>query len=601
MNAETLRKAGEPRIYVPFIILAALVCLVLLTDNSFYLNLYFTVFMFAGLSSAWNIIGGFGGQLSLGHSAFYGLGAYASSLLFVKCGLPPLVGTIASVICAMALALVIGFPCFRLKGPFFTLATIAVGEVMLLLAVHFKGLTAGSEGLSIPFTPSVLNLCFASKTPYAVVGLCFMLFALGVSRWIQKSRLGYQLVALRDEDQAAESLGIQTSRAKLTGLVISAGVTAIGGSIFAHYVLFLEPHSEFSLNVSVNLAMISMVGGLGTVVGPAIGAFLLIPLQEFLRVWIGSSFQGLYFVIYGVVLILVVIFMPRGIIEFFSEPYRVFLTRLPSWGATPVRVTRELTPPAGAAVSEKAAHFQGHSIVEAQSLSKRFGGLAAVNDLSFSVKPGEIFGIIGPNGAGKSTLFNILSGVYAQNSGSISFKESDISHIHTSHLLCRMGIGRTFQLVKPFETISVLDNVMVGVFCRHRGSSEVERRAREILDFVGMADKKDSPGHTLTLADKKKLELARALATEPEVLLLDEVMAGLTPYEIGEAIELIRKIRDHGITVLVVEHVMQAIMSLSDRVMVLAEGRKIMEGTPQEVIRDERVIKAYLGDEYESA
>ena len=230
-----------------------------------------------------------------------------------------------------------------------------------------------------------------------------------------------------------------------------------------------------------------------------------------------------------------------------------------------------------------------------KNISKRFGGLSAITDLSFSVRAGEIFGIIGPNGAGKSTLFNVLSSVYRQDSGIVKFQGKNLLSINKSHLVCRLGIGRTFQLVKPFDNITVLENVMVGAFCRHTKSSEASGFALDILDFLGMLDKKDAFGHTLTLADKKRLELARALATAPEVLLLDEVMAGLTAYEIGEAAELIKKIRDHGLTVLVVEHVMQAIMSLSNKVMVLAEGQKIMEGSPQEVIQDQRVIKAYLG------
>ena len=275
-------------------------------------------------------------QLSLGHSAFYGIGAYVCSLLFVKYGIPPLFGLIASIGVSIVLAVIIGYPCFRLKGPFFTLATIAVGEVMLLLAVYSRGLTAGSEGLSIPFKPSFFNLCFESKTPYAIEAFCFMLFALALSTWIKKNRLGFQLVALRDEDQAAESLGVNTSKAKMAGLMVSGGLTALGGALFAQYVLFLEPHSEFSINVSINLALTSMVGGLGTVVGPAIGSFLLIPLQEFLRVWIGSSFQGLYFlVIYGALLILVVMFMPRGnIIRSFLRTVPVASDKAPGfWGS----------------------------------------------------------------------------------------------------------------------------------------------------------------------------------------------------------------------------------------------------------------------------
>jgi branched-chain amino acid transport system permease protein len=602
MVAGKLKGAGEPRIYVLVITLAFLFLLVLITKNAFYLNLYFMVFMFAGMSSAWNIIGGFGGQLSLGHSAFYGIGAYVCSLLFVKYGVPPLFGLIASIVFSIVLAVIIGYPCFRLKGPFFTLATIAVGEVMLLLAVYFRGLTAGSEGLSIPFKPSLFNLCFESKTPYALVAFCFMLFALALSTWIKRNRLGFQLVALRDEDQAAESLGVNTSKVKMAGLMVSGGLTALGGAIFAQYVLFLEPHSEFSINVSINLALTSMVGGLGTIVGPAIGSFLLIPLQEFLRIWIGSSFQGLYFVIYGALLILVVMFMPRGIIEFFSGPYQSFLTRLPVFGGRTEadRKTRR-TPVSSVRFgrTEINRRSETHPIIEVENISKRFGGLSAITDLSFSVRAGEIFGIIGPNGAGKSTLFNVLSSVYRQDSGIVKFQGKNLSSINKSHLVCRLGIGRTFQLVKPFDTITVLENVMVGAFCRHTKNREASDLALEVLDFIGMLDKKDSLGHTLTIADKKRLELARALATEPEVLLLDEVMAGLTSTEIGEATELIKKIRDHGLTVLVVEHVMQAIMSLSDKVMVLAEGQKIMEGSPQEVIQDQRVIKAYLGKDYE--
>jgi branched-chain amino acid transport system permease protein len=606
MLRHPLRALRKPDVYVPTALFAALFLLIGLTQNAFYLNLYFMVFMFAGLSGAWNIIGGFGGQLSLGHSAFYGVGAYTSALLFVKYAIPPLIGLVASVSVALVLALIIGFPCFRLKGPFFTLATIAIAEALQLLAVYFRHVTEGSEGLSIPYAPSFLNLTFESKTRYALVGLIFMLVVLAVSRWIQRSKLGYQLIALRDEDQAAESLGISTSRAKILALLISGGLTAVGASIFAQYVLFLEPHSEFSLNVSVNLALISMVGGLGTVMGPAIGAFLLIPLQEFLRGWIGGAYQGLYFIIYGLTLLGVVMFMPYGIIAFFTHSYRRLLNRLPFLGGMasgvddrPIRkATRLFELGDRSAPGRKTTETP---VIEAQAISKRFGGVQALERISFSVRQDEIFGIIGPNGAGKSTLFNILSAVFPQDEGLVRFMGRDISGINKSHLVCRMGIGRTFQLVKPFENITVLENVMVGAFCKERSRVSALGLACEVLDLVGMAEKRDFPGHALTLADKKRLEMARALATRPDVFLLDEVMAGLTATEVNEAIELIKRIRDHHITVIVVEHVMHAIMTLSDRIMVVAEGRKVMEGIPQEVIKDERVIKAYLGDGYELA
>jgi branched-chain amino acid transport system permease protein len=595
----------EPKAYFPFLLFLLLLLFILFVDRPFYLNMIFMILLFAGLSGAWNILGGFGGQLSLGHSAFFGLGAYTSSLLFVKCGIPPILGMFAGVGMAFALAAVIGIPCFRLKGPFFSLATIAIAEVLQLLAVYFKRITEGSEGLSIPFQPSFYNLTFESRNRYALVAYCFAVLVLAVSYGVQRSRLGYQLAALRDEDQAAESLGVNTVWAKMAALLISGGLTAMGATIFSQYILFLEPHSEFSIDTSVNLALISMIGGLGTAIGPLIGSFLLIPLQEFLRTWIGGKYQGLHLVIYGGLLIAVVMFMPQGIIAFVSRKYEALLSRLPSFSG------RKAAPFAPAPPDIRPFFLQNRDlpqeeketskIIEVQNLSKHFGGLKAISHVSFSVQRGEILGIIGPNGAGKTTLFNMLSGVYKPDQGYVNFQGRRISGINKSHALCRAGIGRTYQLVKPFENMSVLENVMVGSFCHERGRKKSMEIALEVLNFVDLINKKDMLAQEITLAGKKRLEVARVLATRPQLLLLDEVMAGLTPVEVQEATELILKIRDYGITVIVIEHVMPAIMSLSDRVLVLAQGEKITEGTSAEVVNDERVIRAYLGDGHELA
>ena len=595
----------EPKAYFPFLLFLLLLLFILFVDRPFYLNMIFMILLFAGLSGAWNILGGFGGQLSLGHSAFFGLGAYTSSLLFVKCGIPPILGMFAGVGMAFALAAVIGIPCFRLKGPFFSLATIAIAEVLQLLAVYFKRITEGSEGLSIPFQPSLYNLTFESRNRYALVAYCFAVLVLAISYAIQRSRLGYQLAALRDEDQAAESLGVNTLRAKMTAFWISGALTAVGATLFSQYILFLEPHSEFSIDTSVNLALISMIGGLGTAIGPLIGSFLLIPLQEFLRTWIGGKYQGLHLVIYGGLLIAVVMFMPQGIIAFVSRKYEALLLRLPSFSG------RKLAPFAPAPPDIRPFFLQNRDfpqgeketskIIEVQNLSKHFGGLKAISHVSFSVQRGEILGIIGPNGAGKTTLFNMLSGVYKPDQGYVNFQGRKISGINKSHALCRAGIGRTYQLVKPFENMSVLENVMVGSFCHERGRKRSMEIALEVLNFVDLKNKKDMLAQEITLAGKKRLEVARVLATRPQLLLLDEVMAGLTPVEVQEATELILKIRDYGITVIVIEHVMPAILSLSDRVLVLAQGEKITEGTSAEVVNDERVIRAYLGEGHEPA
>lgn len=603
--ANYLSLLGRPKNYFVLMLFLLLFGVILFIDRPFYLNMIFMILLFGGLSGAWNIIGGFGGQLSLGHSAFFGIGAYTSSLLFVKLGVPPLLGIFAGMGMASILAAIIGIPCFRLKGPFFSLATIAIAEVLQLLAVYFKRLTEGSEGLSIPFKPSFYNLTFESRNRYALAAYFFVLFVLAISYWIQKSKLGYQLAALRDEDQAAETLGVNTFGTKMVSLLISGGLTAMGATLYSQYVLFLEPHSEFSIEVSVNLALISMIGGLGTTIGPIIGSFLLIPLQEFLRTWIGGKYQGLHFVIYGGLLIAVVMFMPKGIIAFLSKKYDFLISKLPSFSRRGKQDSPILFLEANPSLLQDKYSYQAErgtlKIIEAHDLSKNFGGLRAIAHLSFSVQGREILGIIGPNGAGKTTLFNILSGVYKPDQGFVKFKGQMISPINNSHILCHAGIGRTYQLAKPFENMSVLDNVMVGSFCHERSRKKAMEMAIEVLHFVGLMNKKDRLAHEITLADKKRLEMARVLATKPQLLLLDEVMAGLNPVEVQEATELILKIRDFGITVIVIEHVMPAIMSLSDRVLVLAQGEKIMEGTSTEVVNDERVIQAYLGESHDLA
>jgi branched-chain amino acid transport system ATP-binding protein len=239
-------------------------------------------------------------------------------------------------------------------------------------------------------------------------------------------------------------------------------------------------------------------------------------------------------------------------------------------------------------------------ILELTKVRKSFGGIKAVEDFSLSVEEGEILGLIGPNGAGKSTLFNCIAGVFPPTSGEIVFRGEKINNQRPWDL-CRKGLARTFQIVKPFATRSVLYNVMVGAFATTDKRAEAERRALEVLRHLHMEDRKDMRAGNLTIADRKRLEIAKALATRPKLLLLDEVMAGLRPTEVDEMVAIIKRLREGGMTIFVIEHIMRAIMALSDRIAVLHFGTKIAEGPPHEMAHDERVVKAYLGEEYGAA
>jgi len=586
---------SRPQVYCSLALLSLLVLVPALSGSAFLIHIFVTICVFAALSTAWNIVGGYAGQLSLGHMMFYGIGAYTTSLLVTHFGLTPWIGMWIGAVLAALVGAAVGYPCFRLRGPFFSLSTIAFLEVIRLLSIHFVGLTGGSAGLIVPLKLGWAWMVFSEKVNYLYIAFSLLLLCLGVSLAIRQSRLGFYLTAVREREDAALAAGINNSQVKLKAVMVSAMLTALIGAFHAMYLTFLEPATMFSLGTSIEVAMFSLIGGLGTVAGPLLGTVLVVPLAELARGWLGASASGLHGVVYGTVLVLITLTLPAGLVGTFGPKVSRMIARLPGGNR---RLADRITPSL-----RQISGTKGEDLIKAEDLVMRFGGLLATDHVSFSLKRGEILGIIGPNGAGKTTLFNQISGFLQPSSGTIAVLDAEGVYVSPTapDAFARQGIGRTFQIVQPFGRLSVIENIMIGAFLRHPHVDDARAVALRVAQTVGLLDQKDVEARNLPIGALKRLEVARTLASEPSILLLDEVMAGQNQTDTMGMVELIRAIRNTGVTIIAIEHNMQAIMSLSDRIIVIDSGRVIAEGDPQEVVRNRKVIEAYLGEDFVDA
>jgi branched-chain amino acid transport system ATP-binding protein len=530
-----------------------------------------------------NILLGLTGQISLGHVGFYAIGAYTAGLLMVRLDWSFWLALPAAGLVAGLAGTVLSIPALRVRGPYLAMVTIAFGFVVEQSAAEWSGLTGGWNGLmGIPH-PSIFAVTFGQREiawfVLALTVLAVFLYArLSVSPW------GKAMRAIRDSEVAGQSIGLHPTQLRVSAFTLSAVVTGIAGAVFASMTTFISPES-FPFFDSILFLLVVMIGGVDTVLGPVIGAVIVVLLPEVLA---GLAGYRLLFV--GLLLLLVLRLAPEGVVGFLGR----LMARHPD--RRTARQHRDV-----AAFLSRGRLDQA---LKVRDLSVSFGGVRAVQNVSFEALPGQVTSIIGPNGAGKTTVLNLVGGYYKPDGGAVLVGGRNVAG-HKSYSVARTGVSRTYQTAQLFTRMSVLDNVLIAMrrgnlparlmFAGEDGEEFVQM-AESLLAFAGYEGALDVAAGTLPHVEKRRVEIARALALSPSVLLLDEPAAGLGSEDTAAIGALLRRIADVGLTVVLIEHDMNLVMSISEHVVVLDAGAKIADGTPAAVRSDPAVLKAYLGE-----
>jgi ABC-type branched-subunit amino acid transport system ATPase component/ABC-type branched-subunit amino acid transport system permease subunit len=584
------------RSLLPIIVFTALYAAVSLSvTNSYYQLVMTLVPVWAIFGLSWNLLSGYTGLISFGHAAFFGVGAYAVVLGQVYFDLSPWVMIPIAAILGGIAGLLIGFPTFRLQGHYFALAMLAYPLAILYV---FEWLGLQEVTLPIKRDNPIAYMQFSDHRIYTLLALAMMLGTILLTRVVERSRFGMALLAIKQNEAAAEAAGINTLAWKLRAITLSGAIAGAVGGFYAVVLLVVTPQSVFGMLVSAQALTVAMFGGVGTVWGPVIGSVILIPLAETLNAEAGSRFPGIQGVIYGLAIICVILLAPEGLFwkvrDFLRKKSALPVAATPG---PPDLSTAAALSAAPVPLRPKRSPGTGDVVLEVKNLSRSFGGLKAVQEVSFKLRQNEILGIIGPNGAGKTTVFNLLNGFLRPGTGEILLDGREMSG-RKPHELCEAGIGRTFQIMRPFMRMSISDNVVVGAYVRARTDAEARQLASDAIARVGLTEIADRIAGELTTKELRLMELARALAGQPRILLLDETLAGLGHDEANEVVAVIQQLARDGMTIAIIEHTMQAMVRLVDSFVVLDHGAVIVEGEPEAVTRDSRVIEAYLGKKW---
>ena len=577
------------------IIAIAWIAVGMIVTNSYYQLMLTLVPIWAVMGLSWNLLSGYTGLISFGHAAFFGLGAYTVTIALVNYDLTPWLGIPLGTLVGAVAGIIIGYPTFRLRGHYFALSMLAYPMALLYV---FEWLGYQEVPLPMKREAPAFYMQFSDYRVYIALAVALMVTSLIISLAIERSRFGMSLLAIKQNEPAAEAAGIDTLVWKMRAIMLSGAIAAAAGGLYAVVLLVVTPGSVFGMLTSAQALIVALFGGAGTLWGAPIGAVILIPLSEMLQAELGDVIPGIQGVVFGIAIILVVLLAPEGIFWRVRDHFRQAHPKpppLPSPGGT--RAGTLATACNAPQKPQPATAAKRAPILTVSKLSKSFGGLRAVSDASFEVAGGEILGIIGPNGAGKTTLFNMLNGFVQPDAGEVAFAGQRLTGLKPNRI-CRLGIGRTFQVVRAFPRLSVLNNVIIGAYASTATDADAFEAAHKALAQVALSERADIVATSLTNRELRLMELARALAGRPRLLLMDEPLAGLAGPEIENLLDVIRSLASQGITIVIIEHTMRAMMRLAERFVVLDHGRILTTGHPSEIIKDASVIEAYLGHKW---